>query len=80
MPITVFDRNTSSHCSRLPSVELRTDRTACPEAKEYHRLVVANLREEYGEQMIGSPPGGLGNDSDLGSDSDQTQAPLSPES
>ena len=77
MPIAVFDRSNSAQCCRVPSVELRTDRTACPHAKEYHRLVVASLREEYGEQMIGSPPGGFGNDDDSGSDSDQTSPPES---
>jgi len=56
MKIAVFSRTDSAVLRRAPSIEARTDRAACREAQEYQRMVVEMLREEYGDDFIGTPP------------------------
>ena len=62
MPIAVFSGKDSASIIRVPSIECHTDRTASTVGAQYHQFVVARLREEYGDNAIGSPPGGWDHD------------------
>ena len=52
MKIAVFSREDSAVVCRAPSLDAR----ACPEGQEYQRMVVEMLREEYGDDFVGTPP------------------------